>query len=224
MNTPVAGGTGDTTPPTAPTNLSATAASPTQVNLSWSAATDNVAVTGYRVERCQGAGCSIFAEIAPADGDDVLRITGRSASTQLLLSRARDRRRHQPRPLLGDRDRDHAGRRRTRQPPTAPTSLSATAASSTQVNLSWTAATDNVAVTGYRVERCQGAGCTTFAEIAAPSGTGTTYNDTTVVADSTYRYRVRATDAAPNLGPYTRSPPRPPRRPRTRRRRRHRRA
>ena len=87
--------------------------------------------------------------------------------------------------------------------PTAPASLTATAASPTQVNLSWSAATDNVAVTGYRVERCQGAGCTTFAEIAAPSRTGTTYNDTTVVANSTYRYRVRAIDAAPNLGPYS---------------------
>src|SRR5467141_311440 len=41
----------DTTPPTAPTNLTATAASATQINLSWTASTDNVGVTGYRVER-----------------------------------------------------------------------------------------------------------------------------------------------------------------------------
>jgi hypothetical protein len=26
--------------------------------LSWGAASDNVAVTGYHVERCQGSGCS----------------------------------------------------------------------------------------------------------------------------------------------------------------------
>src|ERR1700719_2620511 len=54
----------DTTPPTAPTNLAATAASSSQINLSWTASTDNVGVTGYKVERCQGAGCSNFAQIA----------------------------------------------------------------------------------------------------------------------------------------------------------------
>ena len=86
--------------------------------------------------------------------------------------------------------------------PTAPASLTATPASSSQVNLSWAAAADNIAVTGYRVERCQDATCTTFSQIAA-TGTGTTYNDTTVDANTTYRYRVRATDAAGNLGPYS---------------------
>src|ERR1700726_4091450 len=54
----------DTTPPTAPTNLTATAASPAQVNLSWTASTDNVGVTGYKVERCSGAGCANFVQIA----------------------------------------------------------------------------------------------------------------------------------------------------------------
>ena len=39
----------------------------------------------------------------------------------------------------------------------------------------WTASTDNVGVTGYRVERCQGAGCTSFAQIATPAGT--TYSE-----------------------------------------------
>src|SRR5947209_5324064 len=47
----------DTTPPSAPTSLTAAAASATQINLSWIASTDNVGVTGYRVERCQSAGC-----------------------------------------------------------------------------------------------------------------------------------------------------------------------
>ena len=82
----------------------------------------------------------------------------------------------------------------------------------TQINLAWTAATDNVGVTGYRVERCQGAGCTNFAQIATP--TATSYNDTGLTAATSYSYRVRATDAAGNLGGYSKSP-RPPRRRRT---------
>ena len=41
----------DATPPSTPQNLVALAVGPTQVNLSWSASTDNVGVTGYRVFR-----------------------------------------------------------------------------------------------------------------------------------------------------------------------------
>src|SRR5262249_2201823 len=87
------------------------------------------------------------------------------------------------------------------QPPTAPGTLTANATSGSQINLSWGAATDNVAVTGYQVERCQGAGCSNFPQIATPAGTS--YNDTGLTAGTSYSYRVRATDAAGNLGPYS---------------------
>jgi chitodextrinase len=43
--------TADTTPPSVPTGLAATAVSDTQVNLSWAGSTDNVGVTGYKVFR-----------------------------------------------------------------------------------------------------------------------------------------------------------------------------
>src|SRR5207244_3634405 len=89
------------------------------------------------------------------------------------------------------------------QPPTAPVGLTATAAGGSQVNLSWTAATDNLAVTGYLIERCQGAGCSTFGQVAAPAGTATSYGDTGLTSGTSYSYRVRATDAAGNLGPYS---------------------
>jgi len=49
-------------------------------------------------------------------------------------------------------------------------------------------------VTGYRVERCQGAGCTTFAQVATP--TGTSFSDTGLAAGMSYSYQVRAADAA----------------------------
>jgi hypothetical protein len=89
------------------------------------------------------------------------------------------------------------------QPPTAPGSLTATTPAPGQIALNWTAATDNVAVTGYLVERCQGASCSSFAQVAAPAGTGTTYTDSGLPASTSFSYRVRAIDAAGNPGPYS---------------------
>jgi chitodextrinase len=89
------------------------------------------------------------------------------------------------------------------QAPTAPTSLVATAASAAQINLSWGASTDNVAVTGYAIARCQGAGCTTLTQIATPSGTGTTFSDMGLTASTSYTYQVRAIDAANNQSSYS---------------------
>ena len=77
--------------------------------------------------------------------------------------------------------------------PTAPAGLAATAVSATQINLSWTAATDNVGVSGYQLQRCQGAGCTAFALIATLAGA--TFNDSGRTTNTSYSYRVRATDA-----------------------------
>ncbi len=89
------------------------------------------------------------------------------------------------------------------QPPTAPTNLSASAVNSTQINLSWTASTDNVGVTGYKVEQCQGSTCSNFAQVGTTSGSTTTYSATGLTAATSYSYRVRATDAAGNLSNYS---------------------
>jgi hypothetical protein len=42
---------GDTQSPSIPQNLVATAVSSSQINLTWNASTDNVAVTGYNIYR-----------------------------------------------------------------------------------------------------------------------------------------------------------------------------
>lgn len=72
-------------------------------------------------------------------------------------------------------------------PPTVPTSLSATAVSSSQINLKWTASTDDVGVIGYQVFRNNVQVATT----PTPS-----FSDTGLVADSSYTYTVAAYDAA----------------------------
>jgi hypothetical protein len=81
--------------------------------------------------------------------------------------------------------------------PANPTNLTAPAPTGPQVNLTWTDNATNE--TGFVVERCIGAGCTNFAQIAAPgprTGTGNvTYVDSTVAPATTYSYRVKAVNA-----------------------------
>jgi fibronectin type 3 domain-containing protein len=196
FRTPVSGGGTDTTPPTTPTNLAA-AVSGTQINLSWTASTDNVGVTGYRLERCQGGSCSNFAQIA-APSTTTYSDSGLAAGSYSYRVRATDASGN----LSGYSNTATAGVADT-TPPTAPSNVTASTAGSAQINLTWTASTDNVGVTGYLVERCQGNGCSNFAQIATP--TGATYNDTGLTANTSYSYRVRATDAAGNLSQYSNS-------------------
>ncbi len=86
-------------------------------------------------------------------------------------------------------------------PPSTPTNLTANAISSSQINLSWTASTDNVGVTGYRIYRCQGSGCTPTTQVAtSPTNS---YQNTGLAASTTYRYCVQAYDAAGNLSSYS---------------------
>jgi len=187
----------DTQAPTTPGTPTATAASSSQINLSWAASTDNVAVTGYLVERCQGSECSSFTQIATPTATS-FNDTGLAPAT-MYTYRVRAR----------DAVPNHSAYSATffattpadTQAPTEPAGLTGTPISATQIDLSWTASTDNVAVTGYQVERCQGSGCSNFTQIATP--TPASFSDTGLTTTTTYRYRVRARDAIPNFSGYS---------------------
>jgi len=187
----------DTTPPTVPGTLTATAISGTQINLAWTASTDNVGVTGYQVERCQDAGCSNFVQVFAPTGTSVSDTSLTSGTSYSYRVRATD--------LAGNLSAYSNVATATPTadtvPPTAPSNFTATAVSTSQINLAWTASTDNVGVTGYRVERCQGPGCSNFAQVLTP--TGTSVSDTGLAASTSYSYRVRAVDGAGNLGAYS---------------------
>jgi hypothetical protein len=86
-------------------------------------------------------------------------------------------------------------------PPSAPTGLAATPRSASQIDLSWSPSPDAEQVAGYRVERCQGAGCASFAEIGSPAVNA--YSDTGLASNTSFSYRVRAFDTAGNQGPYS---------------------
>ncbi len=74
--------------------------------------------------------------------------------------------------------------------PSIPSNLSATTVSSSQINLSWTASTDNVGVTGYRIYR----GGTQIA-----TSTTASYSNTGLSPSTPYSYSVSAYDAAGNV-------------------------
>lgn len=75
-------------------------------------------------------------------------------------------------------------------PPAAPSSLTASAASRTQINLSWTDNSTNES--GFKIERCTGSTCTSFAQIATTGANATSYSNGGLKRNTTYRYRVRA--------------------------------
>ena len=110
MTTPVAPPAPDTSPPSAPGTLTPTAVSGSRIDLGWGRPTDNVGVTGYRVERCQG---TRLQQLRPdrhhAGTTTSYSDTGRQRRHQLQLPRTRQRRGRQPRPLHQHRHRDNAG-------------------------------------------------------------------------------------------------------------------
>jgi hypothetical protein len=74
--------------------------------------------------------------------------------------------------------------------PTVPTVLSATATSSSQINLTWTDNSNNE--TGFKIERKMGSGGT-YLSLATAAANTISYNDTGLTASTAYYYRIRST-------------------------------
>ena len=162
----------DTQPPTQPGTLTATAVSGGEVDLAWGASSDNVGVSGYQLERCQGSGCSNFAQIATPTGTSYKDTSVSPSTSYSYRVRASDG------TNLSSYSNIAGATTPTpdTQAPTQPGTLTATAVSASEIDLAWGASSDNVGVSGYQLERCQGSGCSNFAQIATP--TGTSYKDT----------------------------------------------
>ena len=177
--------------PKAPTNLSAAAISPSQINLAWTDNSDNE--TGFAIERCTGSGCSNFSEIARVGSD--LTAFGDVGLTAGILYRYR---------VLAfnaagtSKDSNIAEASTPVPPPTAPSNLTSSVVASSQINLNWSDNSTNE--DGFRLERCTGAAAScldaNFVQIAQTIANVTSFNDTGLQAQSTHTYRVRAFNAA----------------------------
>ena len=78
--------------------------------------------------------------------------------------------------------------------PVAPSNLTATATSTSSMYLAWTDNSDNEE--WFKIEQCQGLGCTDFAVVGYIYIGGTNATITNLAKNKTYTYRVRASNAA----------------------------
>jgi hypothetical protein len=173
------------TPPAAPTGLTPTVVSSSQIDLSWTDNANNE--TGFTVERCTGASCTNFAPIASLGANTTsYQNTGLAASTtyryRVFASNGASN--------SGFSNIASATTQAGGTAPATPTGLTPTVVSSSQINLAWTDNATNE--TGYTVERCAGTSCTNFGQIASLPANTTSYQNTGLAASTTYRYRVRA--------------------------------
>ena len=187
----------DTTAPSIPGNLIATSISASQINLSWQASTDNVGVTGYTIYRCSGNGCTPTVAIGTVTTGTAFQNTSLTAATTYTYAvSAMD--------AAGNDSALSVPATATTQTaptdttaPTVPAGLGATATSSSQINLSWQASTDNVGVTGYSIYRCSGTGCSPTTKVGTVTS-GTAFSNTGLAANTAYTYALAASDAAGN--------------------------
>jgi FtsP/CotA-like multicopper oxidase with cupredoxin domain len=175
-----------TTPPNAPTNLTADSQAGPQILLNW---TDNATFEdGFVIERIEGDITTLVTTVGPDvqtytdttvafDGAYSYQVYAFNASGSSVLSNLAA----------------------VNAPPLAPTGL--TALYQSGVQLTWF--DQSLAETGFDVQRCEGAGCTNFATIATVgpliSGNGVgnvTYLDENVVANGIYSYQVFAVNAS----------------------------
>jgi len=170
------------TPPTGLTALTRTA---TVIRLTW---TDNAFdETGYRLDRCSGAGCTNFVTLATAPAasstyDDSTAVAGTVYSYRVSAVN-----------LAGVSAPSNTASASTIIPD-APTTLVATTRSNTRIDLTWVdVATDE---SGYYIDRCSGAGCTNFVTVDSVAANVTLFENTGLTPSTTYLFRVRAFSGA----------------------------
>lgn len=198
-------------PPAVPTGLTATAASPTEIALSWTdAASDE---TSYVVQRDTSTSFSSPVSTRLAAGTTTYRETGLTPSTGYVY-RVRAERGTSVSPWSATATATTQDAPPPPPPPPAtPIALTATALSTSEISFTWSdVATDE---TAYVVQRDSTSGFTSPVTTRLAAGTAA-HRDTGLAASTTYFYRVRAErDATASAWSATRSattqaPPPPP--------------
>lgn len=171
----------DTQAPTTATNLAVTGTTSSTVSLSWTAGTDNVAVTSYDVYMNGALKTSVSGLTAT--------ITGLSASTTYSFYVIAKDAAVNSSPLSNTVNGSTTAFVPDSQNPTSPSNLTVLGSSSSTVSLSWTASTDNLGVTSYDVY---------LDAVLKTTVSGTTAIVNGLTPTTTYSFYVIAKDAAGN--------------------------
>ena len=182
--------------PGAPTGLTATADGQTEVDLSWSAPSDDggAAITGYRIEVSTNG--SSWSDLVANTGS----ITTSYSHTGLTAGSTRYYRVSAINSAgTGSASNTDSATTEAAPPtkPGAPTGLSATADGQTEIDLSWTAPSSDggAVITGYKIEVSTNG--SSWSDLVANTGSITTsYSHTGLTAGSTRYYRVSAINSA----------------------------
>lgn len=172
---------GDNTPPSNPSGLSASNITNSTVDLSWTASTDNVGVTGYDVYK-NGTKLGSIA----GTSTNVSGLTGSTTYSFYVVAYDAAGNYSDESNVL---EVTTAANPDT-QAPTAPSNLASSNITQISVDLNWTASTDDVGVTAYKVYK-------DGALIASPSSTNYSVNG--LSAATSYQFYVTAIDAAGNV-------------------------
>jgi titin len=174
-------------PPAPPSNLVATAVSPSRIELAWTDA--STYEQGFRLERSTD-GVNFTLLVSPAANATTYPNTSLIAGqTYTYRIRAYD----------GANNSGYSNvAAATTETLAAPSGLSATPVSSSRIDLAWTDNATNEL--GYKVDRS--ADGVTFSQIAQLAANVTTYANVSLPAATTYHYRVRAYDGA-NVSAYS---------------------
>jgi len=180
------------TVPQSPIGLTATAISSSQINLSWNTPSNNGGspITGYQILRSTNDGSWSTIVSNTGSTSTTYSNTGLSPSTTYA---------YQVSAINSVGTSSPSNTATTTTPvqlsaPQPPSSLVASAASSSQINLSWIAPTNNggSTITGYKIERSTSGGSTWSTIVSNTGSTTTTYSDTGLSPSTTYTYRVSA--------------------------------
>lgn len=190
----------DTQPPSTPSGLTVSGSTTTSISLAWTASTDNVGVTGYQVWRAPGASGGTFAQVGTSTTTTFSNGGLTAGQTFRYQVRAVDAAGNQSAFSSTVTGQTQTGGGDT-QPPTVPGNFRITGTTANSISLAWNASTDNVGVTGYQIFRAAGASGGTFAQVGTT--TGLAFTNSGLTANTSFRYQVRAVDAAGNNSGFT---------------------
>jgi Zn-dependent metalloprotease len=175
-------------PPTAPSGLTVTPVSSSRINLAW--ADDSTYEQGFKVERSTD-GVS-FTQIA-SPGANTTSYANTSLTSGVTYH-------YRVRAYDGPNYSGYSSTASatTLAPPSPPANLTATAVSSSRINLAWV--NNSTYQQGIRVERSTDG--VNFTQIVSLGANATSYASNSLASGATYHYRVRAYDG-PNYSAYS---------------------